>query len=170
MNGSDNRPKDKQAYGYMDKEKEMKSEIEQSGDSMEEAVVVKDSEINGSEKKKKRRFTAQDKMRILREVDLCKGKHGAVGAFLRREGLYSSSLVEWRRQRDSGTLNAFSQKRGRKLKKTAEVIEAEKWKKRSTYWEKRFRYAMVVIEAQKKMSEILGIEMVDTSHLEEPEQ
>ena len=51
------------------------------------------------EKAKRRRFTAEYKVRILREVDRCKAP-GEVGAILRREGLYSSLLTEWRRQRD----------------------------------------------------------------------
>lgn len=170
MNGRDDSPKDKQIYGHMDQERELKSEDKPSGGSMSEPAVVPNSEVRVSEKKKNKRFTADYKMKILREWDLCKGKPGAVGALLRREGLYSSTIVYWRRQRDSGALNALSQKRGRKLKRTAQTVEIEKWQKRSAYWEKRFQYAMVVIEAQKKMSEILGIEMVDTSHLEEPEE
>ena len=174
MKGSDNSLKDKQIQGHIGQDREMKSEDEQSGGLMEEPVVVPNSEVKVSEKKKERprlnrRFTADYKMKILREWDLCRGKHGAIGSLLRREGLYSSALVEWKRQRDSGALNALSQKRGRKLKHTPEVVEIAQWKKRSRYWERRFKYAMVVIEAQKKMSEILGIEMVDTSHLGEPE-
>jgi len=51
------------------------------------------------EKAKRRRFTAEYKVRIVREVDRCKAP-GEVGAILRREGLYSSLLTEWRRQRD----------------------------------------------------------------------
>ena len=170
MKESDNSLKNNQIYGHMDKEREMQSEVEQSGGSMSEPEVVPNSEVKVSGEKKNRRFTADYKMKILREWDLCKGKPGAVGALLRREGLYSSAIAQWRRQRDDGALNALSQKRGRKLKRTAQTVEIHKWQKRSAYWEKRFQYAMVVIEAQKKMSEILGIEMVDTSHLEEPGQ
>ncbi len=62
-----------------------------------EAVVAPDPEV--SEQAKRRRFTAEYKLRILREADACKGD-GDVGALLRREGLYSSLLSSWRRQRD----------------------------------------------------------------------
>jgi transposase-like protein len=166
MKGSDNSLKNSQTYGHMDQEREMKSEVEQSEGSMAEPVVVENSEVQGPDKRKKRRFTAQYKMEILRECDLCKEKPGAVGALLRREGIYSSSLVEWRRQRDSGALNALSQKRGRKLKKTAEVIEIEKWQKRYRRLKEEYNQALMIIQAQKKISEILGVKQVDTSHLE----
>ena len=58
----------------------------------------------------RRRFKAEYKLRILREVDACKVS-GAVGALLRREGLYSSSLTEWRKQRDRGDLEGLAAKR-----------------------------------------------------------
>jgi transposase-like protein len=168
MKGSENSPKDKEMYGHIGQEREMKSEIEeQSGDSMEKPTVVPNSEVKAAEKKKNRRFTAEYKMRILREVDLCRGTHGAVGAFLRREGLYSSALVEWKRQRESGVLNALSQKRGRKLKHTPEVVEVKKLERRCERLEEENRQLRVVIEAQKKISEILGVKQVDTSHLED---
>lgn len=166
MKGSDNSPKDKQAYGHIGQEVEMKSEIEQSGGSMGEPAVVPNSEVKRPENKKKRRFTAEDKLRILKEADLCKGRHGTLGSLLRREGLYSSAIVEWRRQRESGALSALSQKRGRKLQHSAEVIEFEKLKKRYMGLEVKYKQAMAVIEAQKKISEILGVKQVDTSHLE----
>ena len=52
-----------------------------------------------SDRPRRRSFTAQDKLRILAETD-CAGKTGGIGAILRREGLYSSALADWRRQRD----------------------------------------------------------------------
>lgn len=164
MDKSDKSPMSTQIYGHVDKE--MKSEVEQSGGSMTEPVGVKSSEVKNSQKRKRRYRTAQYKLEILREVDLCKGEHGAIGAILRREGLYSSALTEWRRQRDEGALSSLSTKRGRKLKRTAEVVEFEKLNKRCMRLEEDNRQLRVVIEAQKKISEILGAKMVDTSHLE----
>ena len=62
----------------------------------------------------RRRFTAKYKLHILEEADRCNGA-GELGALLRREGLYSSYLSRWRRQRDQGQLQALaSKKRGRK--------------------------------------------------------
>ena len=60
---------------------------------------------------KRRRFTARYKLRILEEADACRAP-GEVGALLRREGLYSSQLTQWRRARREGTLKALSRPRG----------------------------------------------------------
>ena len=76
---------------------------------------VRDPEV--SEKAKRRRFSAEYKLRIVREADACKGD-GDVAALLRREGLYSSHLSSWRRQRD-----LTSRKRGRKAKAEAPRIK-----------------------------------------------
>ena len=68
------------------------------------------------EKKARRKFTSQYKLRILAEAEACR-ESGQIGALLRREGLYSSSLSSWRRQKENGLLEALSpKKRGRKGK------------------------------------------------------
>jgi transposase len=64
------------------------------------------------ERPTRRRFTAEYKLRILKEADAA-AEPGAIGALLRREGLYSSHLVDWRRQRDAGALVALGRPRGR---------------------------------------------------------
>src|SRR5688572_7974966 len=72
------------------------------------------------ERPKRRTFTAEYKLRIVREADeaLASGEEGAVGELLRREGLYSSYLTEWREQRQSGELAALApKKRGRPSQK-----------------------------------------------------
>jgi transposase-like protein len=70
-------------------------------------------------KVQRRQFSAEYRRRILKEADACK-KHGALGALLRREGLYSSHLVNWRRQRDQGELVAG---RARKRGPTAKPVD-----------------------------------------------
>ena len=65
-----------------------------------------------AEKAKRRRFSARYKLEILQAADACT-KHGEVGALLRREGLYTSHLSAWRKQRDEGALHALSKSRGR---------------------------------------------------------
>ncbi|MBN9685229.1 transposase [Corallococcus sp. NCSPR001] len=70
-----------------------------------EEVRVRETEV--VEKAKRRRFTAEDKRRILKEADRCT-KPGEVGALLRREGVYSSLLSVWRRQREAGGLAALA--------------------------------------------------------------
>jgi len=74
------------------------------------------------ERPKRRRFTAQYKLRILKEADTCT-KNGEIGALLRREGLYSSHLTAWRGQRDKGALAQLSRPRGRKK---ADPLAAER--------------------------------------------
>ena len=74
--------------------------------------LVSSSEV--LEKPTRRHFTAEYKLRIIREADACT-ESGCVGALLRREGLYSSHLNTWRRQREEGMLDGLQpKKRGRK--------------------------------------------------------
>ena len=82
------------------------------------------------EKAKRRRFSAEYKLAILREVDACTDP-GQIGALLRRERLYSSHLVDWRRQRDAGALQALARTRGRKPADPARV-EAERLRRRTS--------------------------------------
>src|SRR5688572_7170902 len=66
-----------------------------------------------AERPTRRRYTADYKLAIVREADTCT-QSGQIGALLRREGLYSSHLVEWRRARDAGALEALDRPRGRR--------------------------------------------------------
>ena len=88
-------------------------------------VDVPDPEV--VPKAKRRKFSAEYKRRILREADACR-KPGEIGALLRREGLYSSLLSDWRRQREAGALAGLrAKKRGRKAKPEARrVAELER--------------------------------------------
>jgi transposase len=111
-----------------------------------------------SEKPVRRRFTAEYKLRVLREVDGCT-ESGQLGVLLRREGLYSSHLSTWRQQRDEGTLAGLTPKRrGRKANPDAPVIaENERLKRENQRLAAKLRQAETIIEVQKKLSEILGI-------------
>ncbi len=111
-----------------------------------------------AERAARRRFTAEYKRRVLQEADACAGT-GELGGLLRREGLYSSHLTTWRRQREQGTLAALSpKKRGRPASPGSplarRVAELEREKARL---EGRLKQAETIIEVQKKISEILGI-------------
>ncbi|RZB35608.1 MAG: hypothetical protein SRB2_02905 [Desulfobacteraceae bacterium Eth-SRB2] len=110
------------------------------------------------EKKPRRKFTAKYKLRVLAEADTCT-QPGQLGALVRREGLYLSNLATWRRQREKGILKAMApKKRGRKRKEknplTKKVAQLEKENRRL---QQKLKKAELIIEAQKKMSEILGI-------------
>jgi transposase len=106
------------------------------------------------ERAKRRRFTAEYKLRILRDAEACT-RPGEIGALLRREGLYTSHLTAWRKQRDAGALEALDRPRGRRpadprdariaaLERRAERAEAELVK------------ARMVIEVQGNVSALLG--------------
>ena len=106
----------------------------------------------------RRRFTAEYKLDILRQADSCTGL-GSLGFLLRREGLYSSNLNTWRRQRDEGTLAALKPKqRGRKPALPDPLaLENERLRKENTRLSKRLNHAELIIDVQKKISQILGI-------------
>ena len=110
------------------------------------------------EKPVRRRFTAEYKIRVLREADRF-NELGQLGALLRREGLYSSHLSTWRQQRDEGTLAGLTPKRrGRKANPDAPLIaENERLKRETQRLAAKLRQAETIIEVQKKLSEILGI-------------
>lgn len=108
-----------------------------------------------TERAKRRRFTTEYKLRILREADACKGD-GDVGALLRREGLYSSQLAAWRRQRDEvAKAGLKARKRGPKPK--AEDPRVAKMEREIVRLRRRLEEAETIIDFQKKLSELLGI-------------
>ena len=111
-----------------------------------------------SEKPMRRRFTAEYKLRILREADRAT-ESGQLGALLRREGLYSSHLSSWRQQRDEGTLAGLTPKRrGRKANPDAPLIAENLRLTRETQrLAAKLRQAETIIDIQKKLSEMLGI-------------
>ena len=105
----------------------------------------------------RRRFSAAYKARIVREAEACT-QPGEVGAWLRREGLYSSLLTEWRKVYRRGAQAVWAEdRRGRKPKRSAEEKETERLRKQLARTEEELRQARIIIEAQKKISEILGM-------------
>jgi transposase len=112
-----------------------------------------------SEKATRRRFTAQYKRRIIKEADACI-RQGQLGALLRREGLYYSNLDTWRRQADRGTLDALSsKKRGPKAKRPDKsTLLIKEQKKDILKLKASLKKAELIIEAQKKITEIFQIE------------
>ncbi len=106
----------------------------------------------------RRRFTAEDKLRILKLADACTAV-GSLGALLRVEGLYASNLTTWRRQRTEGVLSALTpQKRGRKeFARHPLRVENETLRKENTRLTTRLKQAELIIDVQKKVSQILGI-------------
>jgi transposase len=107
---------------------------------------------------RRRAFTAKYKLHILQQADACT-KPGEIGALLRREGLYSSHLVVWRKLRDQGFLaTAAERKRGRKAKPVDPQARkmAELERENQTLREK-LRKAEIIIEFQKKVRDLLKL-------------
>jgi transposase len=110
----------------------------------------------------RRHFNAEYKQRILREVDRCRDE-GAIGALLRREGLYSSHLTTWRRQRDQAVQAALApQKRGPKPTRNPLVEEMEKLRRENARLAQQLEKAEIIIDVQKKVSSLLGLPLQDS--------
>jgi transposase-like protein len=106
------------------------------------------------ERAKRRRFTAEYKLRILREAEAC-SRPGEIGALLRREGLYTSHLTAWRKQRDQGALEALDRPRGRKPADRRDAENAA-LRRRLERAEAELEKARRVIEVQGNVSALLG--------------
>ena len=116
-------------------------------------------------KAKRKRFTAAEKLRILREVEACRGS-GEIGALMRREGIYSSYLTTWRKQRELGELDGLSpHKRG--PKPNPEAIELAKLRREHERLQERMRRAELIIDVQKKVARMLG-ETIESPDLDDP--
>ena len=106
---------------------------------------------------KRRTFTAEYKLRILAEADAAANQPGAIGALQRREGLYSSHLVTWRRERQSGMLKGLTpHKRGLKSKRNPLEEENKKLRRENERLTEQLRKAEIVIDVQKKVGALLG--------------
>lgn len=123
-------------------------------EDLKEKVLVDMPKTEVVAKAKRRQYTAEYKLRILREVDACQG-YGEIGALLRREGVYSSSLTNWRRQRERGELDGLSpQKRG--PKPDPQAVELARLKREVEHLRERLRKAEMIIDVQKKVAQMLG--------------
>ena len=124
-------------------------------------VAVPRADVNEVEvlaKASRRRFSGEYKLQILREADTCT-EPGAIGALLRREGLYSSHLTTWRAQRERGELLGLTPKRRgpapspkNPLAVKVAALERELIRQRA-----RADRAEALVDLQKKVSELLGI-------------
>jgi transposase len=105
----------------------------------------------------RRRYSAAEKVRILEEADACT-KPGEIGALLRREGLYSSHLTRWRRERDRGQLDALNPKRrgSQSSSDTTLAREVAKLQRENERLQARLDQAEAIIEVQKRLSQLLG--------------
>ena len=145
-------------------ERGMSSETASSGDGGNGVAVTRRVSSTGVPAKPKRRqYSAEFKARIVEEAEACT-EAGEIAALLRREGLYSSHLANWRRQYRSGAAQGLATRRGPKGKDPV-VLEKEELERKVARLEHRLWQAEKIIEVQKKLSEILGIPMADGSGL-----
>ena len=133
-----------------EREASSRSPVSQMGEGRPDPEVA--------EMPKRRKYTAEYKLRILEEADACTHP-GEIGALLRREGLYSSHITRWRRNLQAGILEALSpEKRGPKpapenpLQRRLAELERE-----NARLKKKLEAAETIIEVQKKVSGLLGI-------------
>jgi transposase-like protein len=110
----------------------------------------------------RRQFSNAEKLRILEEADACT-EPGEIGALLRREGIYSSYLSRWRKARDEGLLDdGQERKRGPKPAANKEIVEeVTELQRENRRLRRRLTRAEVIIEAQKKLSQILGVSLTE---------
>jgi transposase len=116
-------------------------------------------------KAQRRRFSADDKKRILEEVDRAR-EHGGIGAVLRREGIYSSTLNGWRKERDAAVRRAFSQKRGPQPRRNPLTSENEKLRRQNQRLQEELEKAHIIIDVQKKVAKLLGHPIAETPDTE----
>lgn len=115
------------------------------------ASPVPDPEV--PERPQRRRFSVEYKLRILTETDAAPA--GGIAAILRREGLYSSHLDSFRKQRAAGTLTGEPRRRG--PQRNLHAAELAKLRRENERLRRELENARLVIDVQKKLSEVLGI-------------
>jgi transposase-like protein len=124
--------------------------------------MSKDPDPQVVPKAERRKFSAEYKLRILTEADECT-ERGQIGALLRREGLYSSHLDKWRKQRERSALEGLGgQKRGRKP--DPQVAELARLQRENEQLRARLERAEKIIDVQKKLAQLLGTMSAETSN------
>jgi len=132
-----------------------RSEADQSGAAGKNTPHPPNPEVVADAKR--RRFTMEYKLRILKEADAAKETSGGVGALLRREGLYSSHLTTWRQERDAAVRQALAPKtRGPKPKLDAQQEELQRLRRDNARLTEALGKADLIIEVQKKVGSLLG--------------
>ena len=122
------------------------------------SMAISETEIES--KTRRRSFSKEYKLDILERTDRCSDS-GEIGKLLRQEGLYSSHLTSWRRLRRNGALNALGRKRGPRKVKSAEQLENERLRRENERLRKKLEHAEKIIAVQKKLSEVLEIQLED---------
>lgn len=136
------------------KKLKMMSSISASSTAPSANAEVADPEVRAVAKR--RQFTAAYKLAVLEEADRA-NDFGAIGALLRREGLYSSHLTTWRREREAGALAALARRRGRKATLSVEQKRLSALQAENARLKRELEQAHTIIEVQKKLCTLLGL-------------
>lgn len=120
----------------------------------ESAGTGPDSEVKS--KKSRRIMSASYKLQVLEELDRCSTSTER-GAVMRREGLYASNVSTWRKERESGALSALNKQRGRKPTYDSDALKITVLENKIKQLEAELSQAEMVIDIQKKVSEMFGI-------------
>jgi transposase-like protein len=154
--------KDRPVLGSTERSPGERSETGRSGGDPNtgraaEEVAARSNET--LERPRRRTFTADYKRRILAEADAVAGEPGAIGALLRREGLYASHLGKWRSDRKRGGLAGLNAKRRGPApqKATADRNRLARLERENARLQHRLKQAEIIIEFQKKLHDLLGI-------------
>jgi transposase len=134
----------------------------QNGQSNSGPDAAKDPQVK-PKKAKRRKYTAKQKLKILEDIDAL--DRGEVGAYLRRNGLYSSSVSNWRKQRDQGQLDAMKPKKRGAKPKSAEARRIAQLEREAAKLQKELERANLIIGVQKKLCDLFGIDSMTGEEL-----
>ena len=129
------------------------------GEQLSKESLMEDTQQEGTTevvaRPVRRRHTVAYKLRVLETVAALRAEgHGAIGAYLRKEGLYYSSVQDWERQQARGKLT--SSRRGTKQKGREELLsENKRLRRQNEQLEKRLKKTELIVELQKKLSQVL---------------
>ena len=123
------------------------------------SLLVASQEVT---KARRRRFTAEYRAWVVQETDRCR-EAGEIGAFLRKEGLFSSQLTEWRKKYRNGGKTALSVKRGPRKKNSGEKSEVDRLRRENEKLKRKLEQAHKIIGLQKKVASLLGRPIPDES-------
>jgi transposase len=122
------------------------------------SVATQETEVIVA-KAKRRRFSAKYKLDVLQQADACRDQPGQIGELLRKEGLYSSHLTSWRREREAGELAGLAPRKRGPKGETAHDREIAALRREVAALKARAERAELLVEIQKKVSMILGVEL-----------
>jgi transposase-like protein len=135
-------------------ESALAGEFARAGVASANSPVAPDPEVHALAKR--RQFSAAYKLSVLAEADRLT-QPGAIGALLRREKLYSSHLVTWRRERDAGALQGLGRRRGRKARLTPEQRRIAALEAKNARLERELARTRLIVDVQKKLCTLLGL-------------